>query len=117
MDAYRTLDAWQLAHEIVIRTMRKLDEINQPRSWELFHQLRKAVISVEANIVEGYALETPGYFCKHMRIAFGSAAEAECLFNDAAELKYLPNAFVSPIIELLGRCLQTLRGLIRRGHP
>jgi four helix bundle protein len=33
-------------------------------------------VSVEANIVEGYALDTEALFRKHLRIAFGSAAEA-----------------------------------------
>jgi four helix bundle protein len=77
MDSYRTLDAWKLAHELCVLTLGGADDAWHPRCSELLHQLRKAVISVEANIVEGYALGTPGYRLKHYRIAFGSAAEAE----------------------------------------
>ena len=113
MDSYRTLDAWKLAHEICIRTLRATE--NAPsRSWAIIDQLRRAVVSIEANVVEGYALETSGYIVKHVRIAFGSAAEAECLIRDAEELGYLPLGLAAELLPLVQRCLEILRGLLRR---
>jgi len=114
MNSYRSLVAWQLAHELCVRTLRACDDAYHPRSRALFDQLRRAVISVEANIVEGYALDTPAYRSKHLRIAFGSAAEAEILLIDAAELTYLPADFVNEIQPVVDRTQKTLRGFLPR---
>jgi four helix bundle protein len=113
MDSYRSLAAWQLAHAVCLQTLRGIDAAYHPRSRALFEQLRRAVISIEANIVEGYALGTRPYMLKHFRIAFGSAAESECLLRDAVELAYLPAATLDDVQPLLDRCMQTLRGLLR----
>jgi four helix bundle protein len=79
----------------------------------LFDQLRRAVISVEANIVEGYALGTTPLFRRHLRIAMGSAAEAECLTRAANELHYLPNDVAEELERLLERTMAAVQGLLR----
>ena len=79
----------------------------------LFEQLRRAAISVEANIVEGYALESTLQFRKHLRIAMGSAAEAECLVRAASELNYLSTDVGAELENLLGGTMRVLRGLLR----
>lgn len=114
MDGYRSLDVWKLAHELCIRTLRGVDAAYRPRSRALLDQVRRAVLSVETNIVEGYALGARMYFLKHLRIAFGSAAEADCLIRDAAEMEYLPPDLVAQLQLLVDRLLQVLRGLLRR---
>ena len=76
-------------------------------------QLRRAVTSVEANIVEGYALGTPPLFRRHLRIAMGSAAEAECLTRAGGELQYLPGDVVRELERLLERTMAAVHGLLR----
>jgi len=86
MYAYRTLEAWKRAHKVALSIMRATDLPTHPRARSIFEQIRRAVVSVEANIVEGYALGTPPLCRRHLRIAMGSAAEAECLTRLAGEL-------------------------------
>jgi len=66
-----------------------------------------------ANIVEGYALESTLQFRKHLRIAMGSAAEAECLVRAASELNYLSGEVAVELENLLGGTMRVLRGLLR----
>lgn len=113
MHKYRSLVAWQRAHDALILALTRTDAQFHPRSKALFDQLRRAVISVEANIVEGYALATPALFRRHLRIAMGSAAEAECLTRAAGELRYLPEDVVKELERLLGRTMAALYGLVR----
>lgn len=113
MDSYRKLDAWQRAHMLCIGTLRAADAASSPRTYALFDQLRRATISVEANIVEGYALQTPGLFRRHVRIALGSAAEVECLLNVAGELEYLPRPTLADLQADAGRTIALLFGLLR----
>lgn len=76
--------------------------------------MRRAIVSVEANIVEGYALGTVPMYRRHLRIALGSAAEAECLLNIADERGYLPRETVKRIREPLGGSMKAIIGLLRK---
>ena len=115
MNSYRTLEAWKNAHRAARLAHEAADRAYHPRSRNLFDQLRRAAISVEANIVEGYALNTVALCRRHLRIAFGSAAEAECLIRLAGELQYLPKEVVEDLIIAVGAAMRALRGLLR--HP
>lgn len=115
MNSYKTLDAWKSAHRVARLAHEATDRAYHPRSRNLFDQLRRAAISVEANIVEGYALNTVALCRRHLRIAFGSAAEAECLLRLASELGYLPEDAVSGLATGVDATMRALRGLLR--HP
>jgi four helix bundle protein len=113
MRSYRTLVAWKRAHAALIFGLRATDKASKPRTWNLFDQMRRALISVEANIVEGYALNTPALFRRHLRIAIGSAAEAECLVRAAAQLTYLDVATARQLAVSLDGAIGALQGLFR----
>ena len=113
MDSYRSLDVWKIAHAATCLTYTSCDKAYHAKSRSILDQLRRAALSVEANIVEGYALGTPALCARHLRIAFGSAAEAECFVRVANELDYLPRATCEELEDLLGRAMQMLRRLMR----
>jgi len=115
VNSYRTLEAWKQAHRTATLAHQAADRAFHPRSRSLFDQIRRASISIEANIVEGYALNTVGLCRKHLRIAFGSAAEAECLIRLAGELGYLSDEVAGELIGTLGGAMRALGGLLR--HP
>src|SRR5256885_8714232 len=77
MYGYQSLNAWKRAHKAAMLILRETSRANHPRTFALYDQLRRAALSVPANIVEGYALGTPALYRKHLRIPLGSAAEAE----------------------------------------
>ena len=78
MDRHRSLEAWKVARRLSLTVLEQTDDHYHPKARTLFDQLRRAAVSIEANIVEGYALQTPAQFRRHLRIALGSAAETEC---------------------------------------
>ncbi len=113
MNSYRSLSAWKQAHQALILTLQETDRVYHPRARTLFDQIRRAVISIEANIVEGYALNTAPLCRRHLRIALGSAAEAECLTRSASELGYLTKESGAAILQAVGGAIGALRGLLR----
>ena len=117
MNKYQSLVAWKRAHALAVTSLRITDAAYHPRARPVFEQLRRAAVSVEANIVEGYALGTRPLFFRHLRIAMGSAAEAECLIRLGAELGYLSQADVAALTAITDECLATLRGLLRAPPP
>ena len=94
-------------------TFRATDDAYHPRKISIFVQIRRAVTSIEANIVEGYALNTAPLFRRHLRIAVGSAAEAETLIRAASELGYLAEPVSGAIERLLSKTIGSIRGLLR----
>ena len=115
MYKYQSLEAWKRARAAAVLTYRTTDAVSGPRSWNLFDQIRRAAVSVEANIVEGYALGTPRQFQRHLRIAMASAAEAETLTRLAGVLGYLGEQPVKELEELFGGTMRAMHGLLR--HP
>lgn len=59
MRKYRSLVAWQRARESTLHTFKATNDAYHPRANALFDQLRRAVLSIELNIVEGYAEYLP----------------------------------------------------------
>jgi len=114
VDKYRSIDAWKRAHATAVRVIRYVDEPRHPRSRSVFEQLKRAAVSVEANIVEGYALSTPAQFKRHLRIALGSTAEAECLVRLSQEVGYLTDSDAQELEGMLGLTMRSIVGLLRR---
>lgn len=111
---YQSLDAWKHAHAAVLTTLRATDPI-APRQRAIFDQLRRAVVSIEANVVEGYALGTAPQFRRQLRIALGSAAESACLVRMARELEYLDGERATAVQQSLTNTIGCLVGLIKVG--
>ena len=116
MECYKSLAVWQNAHRLTVDVLRATDDARRQRTWAMFDQLRRAVISVEANIVEGYALNTPGLLCRHLRIAIGSLAEVECLVRTAGEMEYLDEERASQILTIVDETFPLLIGFYRSCH-
>src|ERR1700752_163379 len=114
MRKYRSLIAWQRARAATLHVFRVTNASYHPRATALFDQLRRAVLSIELNNVEGYALRSRPQFLRHLRIAIGSAAEAECATEIAEALNYLPTSAAQPLGQLLDETLACLHGLLRR---
>jgi four helix bundle protein len=113
VDSYKSLIAWQAASELCLRTLEATDGISERRTWAVLDQLRRAVVSADVNIVEGYALGSPRQFRHHLLIALGSAAEAERLLEIAREREYLADKATAALLPLADRTLGALFGLIK----
>ena len=116
MYSYISLSAWKLAHQLTIDVLRATDEFKSPRTWAVFDQLRRAVVSVEVNIVEGYALHTNALLARHLRIAIGSLAEVECLIQTSREMEYLPADEARRISGMVDETFPPLVGLYCSCH-
>jgi four helix bundle protein len=117
VDSYRALAAWQHAHAAALLAHRAADKAHSPRTWSLMDQSKRAAFSVEANIVEGYALHTQPLRRQHLWRAFGSAAEAECAARLAGELGCLTHEVTAGLESALGAAMRTLRGMLDASPP
>lgn len=86
---FRKLDVWQEAHEFVIIVYKNTAGFPREELFGLTSQIRRAVVSVTANIVEGYDDRSDKKFLQFLTIANGSLAEVEYYLLLAEELEYL----------------------------
>jgi four helix bundle protein len=89
---FRKLIVWQRAHELVLQIYKFTEKFPKHETFGLTSQLRRAMISVPANIAEGYAAGGKGQFGRYLDIAQGSLAEVEYYLILANELTYITKA-------------------------
>ena len=86
MRSHREILAWQRAHAVTVGVYRYGAAHWRPSFASAVEQLRRAALSVELNIVEGYAIGRSPRCKNHFRIAFASAAETAALIELLLEL-------------------------------
>lgn len=86
---YHKLIVWQRAHKFAVSVYKKTKGFPNSELYGLVNQLRRAVISVPANVVEGYSRKSKKEFLRYLNIAQGSLAECEYYLEFAKELKFL----------------------------
>ena len=89
MATYKNLLVWQKAHELAYQVYLITKGFPKDETYGLTSQLRRAVLSVPANIVEGYSRKGDKELARFLNIALGSLAETEYLLFFAKELSYL----------------------------
>ena len=87
--SFRDLRIWQNGKNLAIEIY-KLTE-NFPRSEEfgLTSQMRRASVSISANIAEGFNRNQSKEFKRYLHIALGSCAELETFIEIVKDLSYL----------------------------
>lgn len=89
MQDYHNLVVWKKSLEFVKLVYRLVKLFPSDELYGLTSQLRRAAISVLANIVEGRGKATDKDFLKFLYIANGSLNECQCYFELARELEYI----------------------------
>lgn len=77
MQDFRKLVVWQKAHVLSLSVYRATADFPDAERFGLTGQIRRAVVSVEANIAEGSARGSDGDCARFLTIAMGSAAELQ----------------------------------------
>jgi four helix bundle protein len=110
---YKKLLAFQCAHQLVKIVYSLTADFPKTEQFGLTSQMRRAAVSVAANIVEGYTRGTTALYLRHVDISFGSCKELEYYLELSGELGYISDADARAALELAGRTAYMLSGLIR----
>jgi len=86
---FRKLIVWQRAHQWVLLIYKLTEKFPRHEMFGLVSQMRRAAVSVAANMAEGYAAGGKGQFGRYLDIAQGSLAEVEYYLILALDLKYI----------------------------
>lgn len=77
------------ADELAFKGYLLTDKFPKEELYGLTSQVRRALVSVPSNIVEGYSRNKSKVFLNHLEIAYGSLAEAKYQMYFAYKRKYV----------------------------
>ena len=101
MKDFKELKVWHKAHDVTLAVYRASKDFPREEMYGLTSQLRRACVSVGANIAEGCGRRSDGEFVRFLQIARGSSSEVEYHLLLARDLKFLPNSAYENLDEKL----------------
>jgi four helix bundle protein len=117
MRPHERLDVWKRAIELVVSIYRHTESFPTHERYGLTSQIRRAAVSIPANVAEGAARQSSKEFAYFLSNAQGSASELETELLIAERLGYLGSAGYIAMrdeIDSVGRMLVGLTRNVRR---
>jgi four helix bundle protein len=78
MQDFRKLEVWQFSHVLTVNMYQCTKRFPDDEKFGLTSQIRRAAVSIEANIAEGCGRSGKMDFARFLQLAMGSATELEC---------------------------------------
>ncbi len=103
---FQDLIVWQKAHQFVLSIYRFTESFPKNEIYGLTAQLRRAAISIPANIAEGFKKKTKGDKARFMNIAQGSLEESRYYLILAKDLGYGDTLELTSQLEEVSKMLE-----------
>lgn len=113
MKDFRSLKVWEKAHPLALEVYRATRTFPDDERFGLTSQLRRAAVSIPANIAEGCGRAGGAELGRFLAIAMGSASEVEYHLFLARDLGYLSSADHDRLSAAVTEVKQMLASLIR----
>ncbi len=114
MRDFHSLKVWQKSHELTRAIYSVSARFPAREVYGLTSQLRRAAVSVAANIAEGCGRGSDADFARFAQIAMGSASEVQYLLLLARDLSYFERDGVEGMEEKVEEVKRMLAGLLKR---
>ena len=101
-DGFEEIQAWQKAYEVTLKVYRLTENGRFSKDYGLRDQIRRASVSVMANIAEGHGRKSNSEFANFLNLARGSAHEAQSHLHIASGLGYIEKQDFDVIYGSLG---------------
>ena len=114
---YKELIVWQKAMNLVEEVYYLTKLLPREELYGLFHQLRRAVVSIPSNIAEGNSRQTIQDYKRFLIIARGSKSEVETQLEICLRLNYLNAKQIANTLKLCGEVGKMLNSMIFKLIP
>jgi four helix bundle protein len=89
MRDFRQVKVWQKAHDLALEVYRETSGFPASERFGLVQQMRRAAVSVAANIAEGCGHDSSAELLRFLHIAMGSASELDYHLLLAHDLHFI----------------------------
>lgn len=104
---FEDLVVWQKAHALVLLVYRVSTDFPKTETYGLTSQLRRAAVSIPANIAEGFKKRGRADKLRFLNIAQGSLEEVRYYLILSQDLKYMTDTQPQPLLEEVSRLLDS----------
>lgn len=111
LKSYKELNVWRLSIDLTLKLYRVTQAFPDIEKFGLVSQIRRAAVSIPANIAEGWGRGRTKEYINFLRIARGSLRELETHLIISGELSFIKMETLNEImsmIEGVGRMLNRL---------
>jgi four helix bundle protein len=108
---YRDLKVWEKAHRLTLAVYRGTTHFPKSELFGLTSQIRRASVSIEANLAEGCGRRSDGEMARFVQIAMGSGSELSCHLLLARDLGLLEGVQYVALQESTSEVLRMLSAL------
>ncbi|MFB3923950.1 MAG: four helix bundle protein [Terriglobia bacterium] len=113
IESYRDLRVWQQSMSLAEASYHLTQHFPKEELYGMVSQIRRAAVSIPANIAEGNGRENRGEYIQFLRIAQGSLKELETHLLLAERVGLTSPTTLEVVISQCGDVGRMLRGLIR----
>jgi len=116
MDNFKKLLVWQKADELAFIIYTLTASFPKDENFGVTSQLRRAVLSVPLNIVEGHSRGRKAEFVHFLNIAMGSLSEVNYLVDFSKRLGYIKSEEnnLSQLISEVSRLLWSFKKAVKK---
>ena len=109
---FRDLAVWRKAHEFVLAVYTFTAAFPQQETYGLVLQMRRAAVSIPANIAEGFRRRGKADKARFMNVAEASAEECRYFLILASDLGYGDTSELSSLLDEVSRMLNAYASAI-----
>jgi len=113
IQSFKDLLVWQKALTLSVLCYELTKAFPKDKMYGMTAQIRRASVSVPANIAEGHGREHTRSFIQFLRVAQGSLKELETHLMLAEQVNLAPAAALAPAYAMTDEIGRMLRALIR----
>ena len=103
--SFRDLMVWRKAHQFALAVYRFTESFPEREKYGLAHQMRRAAVSIPANIAEGFGKRSQAEKARFLNIAEGSLEECRYYLILAEDLGYGETGSLTETLEEASRLL------------
>ena len=114
MQDFKNIIAWQRAHELTLSVYKCTQGFPVEERFAMQSQMRRASLSIAANIAEGSSRRSERDFLRFLEIATGSLKELQYFILLANEIGYISTDLKAELEHSAGQTFAPLSGLMKR---
>jgi len=111
---YRDLAIWERSHALALKVYATTKSFPKDELFGVTSQIRRATVSIPANIAEGCGRDSDAELKRFLDIAHGSASELEYFFLLTKELGYLALPEFEVLVSEVGEIKRMLGAFVRK---
>jgi len=116
IERFEDIQAWQRARELNKAIYEITKAAHFSKDFSLRDQMRRASVSILANIAEGFGRRSKKEFSNFLNMAHGSAAEVQCHLYVALDFQYITQGDFETLYRKTEEVSRMIQGFMKYLH-